>query len=85
MIDKIFKIGLLVIAIAFLVLFFQYASNGRYQQYENRDEDVGPSAFDTRTGRYLMNPTDSATSEGERVEWDSGNKTVVFHRAQNPR
>jgi hypothetical protein len=85
MIDKIFKIGLLVMGITFLVLFFQYASNGRYQQYENRDEDVGPSAFDTRTGTYLMHPVDSVTSEGERVELDSVNKTVAFHRARNPK
>jgi len=82
MTDNIFKFGLLVIGIAFLVLFFQYANNGRYQQYENRDEDVGPSAFDTRTGTYLMHPTGSATSEGERVERDSVNKTVAFHPAR---
>jgi|WetSurMetagenome_2_1015567.scaffolds.fasta_scaffold166503_2 hypothetical protein len=85
MIDNVFKIGLLVIGIAFLVLFFQYASNGRYQQYENRDEDVGPSAFDTRTGKYLLHPVDSATSEGERVELDSVNKTVAFRPAQKPK
>jgi hypothetical protein len=47
--DKIFKIGLLVLGVAFLVLFYFHAQNGRYQV----SSSVGSKTIlDTRKGIY---------------------------------
>jgi hypothetical protein len=46
LIDKIFKIGMLIVAIAFVYVYFLSVQNNRYQFFSNTDEYV----FDTRTG-----------------------------------
>lgn len=45
MIDKIYKIGLLLLGIIFLILFYQYNQKNRYQ-LNVRDNNV----FDTNSG-----------------------------------
>ena len=41
--DWIFKTGLLIIGVAFVVVYFFFSQNGRYQR-------TGSSVLDTRTG-----------------------------------
>jgi hypothetical protein len=54
MIDKIFKIGLLVIGVALLIILYQSSQNNRF--YFGKDQDV---IFDTRTGKvYGFNKAD---------------------------
>jgi hypothetical protein len=55
MIDSIFKIGLLALGVIFLVLLFQYASNGRYE-YNIDAEDGILTVFDTRHGTFHLHP-----------------------------
>ena len=63
MIDKIFKIGILVLGIIFLLLYSQHSQNGRFLE-------VGSfSVFDTETGKSYVIPSDS-------IELRSGEMTV---------
>lgn len=49
MIDTVFKIGLLLIGIVFLIVFHQFAQNNRYRMDNNLN------VYDTRTGKlYLL-------------------------------
>lgn len=53
LIDKIFKIGMLIVAIAFVYVYFLSTQNGRYQYFMQNDEnDV--IVFDTRTGIFHL-------------------------------
>ena len=53
MIDNIFKIGVLVIGVIFLILFYQYNQKNRYQLH-NVDPDM--KIFDTNSGLIYMYP-----------------------------
>ena len=49
MIDNIFKIGLLLIGVGFLIVFYLFTQNNRYQKDNNN------IIFDTRTAKlYLL-------------------------------
>ena len=47
--DWIFKMGLLIIAIAFVSVYFLSSQNGRYQ-YKTNPGEVYETIFDTKTG-----------------------------------
>ncbi len=47
MIDKLFKVGLLVIGVILLILLYQISQKNRFY-YHLKDE---PAIFDTRTGK----------------------------------
>ena len=51
LIDKIFKIGILIVAIAFVYVYYLSPQNGRYQYFmQNEENDI--TVFDTRTGIF---------------------------------
>jgi len=49
--DKLFKIGILVIGIAFVTVLFFYSQNGRYHLYSDEDSY---KILDTRTGNVVL-------------------------------
>lgn len=48
--DWIFKVGLLIIGIAFVAVYFLSSQNGRYQYRITRFADTGKILLDTKTG-----------------------------------
>jgi hypothetical protein len=52
MIDKIFKIGLLIVLILFLVVFYSASQKDRYQIVTEYEGSIG--IFDTRAGIVYM-------------------------------
>jgi hypothetical protein len=49
-IDAIFKIGILIVAIAFVAVYFLSSQNDRYQQLEQKFGDISFCMLDTREG-----------------------------------
>jgi len=49
--DKLFKIGILVIGIAFVTILFFYSQNGRYHLYSDESHY---KILDTRTGNIFL-------------------------------
>lgn len=47
--DKVFKIGVLILGVAFLVLYFFSSQNGRYSFYKPGDTYI---VLDTRHGSF---------------------------------
>lgn len=70
MIDKIFKIGLLLIGIVFVTTFYWSSQNGRYQKNPS-----GLTVFDSRTGAFYA--ADSSHSKIITYDLISG-KTIVY-------
>ena len=61
--DKIFKIGLLILGLIFLLLFYKHSQNNRYQLYESL-------IIDTRTGKvYSFWEEGEEYRELERRYW----------------
>jgi len=61
-IDAIFKIGILIAAIAFVTVYFISTQNGRYQQLEQKFGDVSFCMLDTRGGDIHVFYRDSEKS-----------------------
>ena len=54
--ERFFKIGILILGILFLILFYQYSQNGRYNYYGQGAEEIGMlhKILDTRTGKVYQ-------------------------------
>ena len=54
MIDTIYRVGLLLLGIMFLFIFYQHTQNGRYQL---KFEQESMAIFDTNSGRIYLPPS----------------------------
>ncbi len=57
--DKIFKVGLIILALIFLLLYYQNSQVGRFQYIKPDDDNTIFAIVDTKTGvTYLLGSSD---------------------------
>jgi hypothetical protein len=74
MIDKIFKTGLLVLGICFLILYYISSQNNRYVWKEG---EASISVFDTRTGIIYATSSESIGKDKWLVINPTGGRTEL--------
>jgi hypothetical protein len=70
--DKYFKIGLLLIGLAFLVVYYFNSQNGRFQGLAADAQTWGYQLLDTRTGTVYHQKGDDRLYSENRVKGEVG-------------
>ncbi len=74
MIDKIFKMGLLIVLIIFLVLFYSSLQKDRYQVLTEYEGSIG--IFDTRAGVIYM--LDIEKDQWSEIKPSTSSQTISY-------
>ena len=78
--DKILKFGLIILALIFLLLYYQNSQIGRFQYIKPDDDNIVFAIVDTKTGIAYMAYMLGSSDEEKQLKWmvlDPVNGTVT--------